>query len=163
MTNEIEIFENPNLGKVRALEVNGEPYFVGKDVAEILGYTNSSKAIADHVDIEDKLNNESLSSLGQRGGWLINESGLYSLILSSKLPKAKEFKRWITSEVLPMIRKTGGYISNSELMVTTYFGNLPIEQQTLVKGLFDNIIAQQTRFLQLTSYLGQIDLLLMHL
>lgn len=74
--------------------INDNPYFVGKDVAEILGYTNASKAIADHVDDEDKLNNETLSSLGQRGGWLINESGLYSLILSSKLPNAKKFKHW---------------------------------------------------------------------
>ena len=71
---------------------NGEPWFVGKDVTDILGYQNASKALADHVDEEDKLNNESLSSLGQRGGWLINESGLYSLILSSKLPTAKKFK-----------------------------------------------------------------------
>lgn len=107
--NDIKIFENAEFGSVRTLEVNGEPYFVGKDVAEILGYQNASKALADHVDDEDKLNNETLSSLGQRGGWLINESGLYSLILSSKLPNAKKFKRWVTSEVLPAIRKTGGY------------------------------------------------------
>ena len=151
MKNKIKIFENPDFGKVRTVEVNGEPYFVGKDVTDILGYSNSSKALADHVDEEDKLNNESLSSLGQRGGWLINESGLYSLILSSKLSKAKEFKRWVTSEVLPTIRKMGGYISNSELMVSTYFGNIPVEQQTLVKGLFDNIIAQQTKINTLTT------------
>ena len=107
--NELKIFENKNFGKVRTLTVDNEPWFVGKDVAEILGYTNPSKALADHVDEEDKLNNETLSSLGQRGGWLINESGLYSLILSSKLPNAKKFKRWVTSEVLPSIRKTGKY------------------------------------------------------
>ena len=107
--NDIKIFENAEFGSVRTLEVNGEPYFVGKDVAEILGYQNASKALADHVDDEDKLNNETLSSLGQRSGWLVNESGLYSLILSSKLPKAKEFKHWVTSEVLPSIRKTGSY------------------------------------------------------
>lgn len=105
----IQVFENKEFGKVRTTEVNGQPYFVGKDVAEILGYTNPSKAIADHVDDEDKLNNETLSSLGQRGGWLINESGLYSLILTSKLPKAKAFKRWVTSEVLPSIRRHGLY------------------------------------------------------
>lgn len=93
------------------LEVEGEPWFVGKDVADILGYQNASKALADHVDAEDKLNNESLSSLGQRGGWIINESGLYSLILSSKLPTAKKFKRWVTAEVIPSIRKNGGYVS----------------------------------------------------
>ena len=109
MSNEIKIFENEEFGSVRTMEINGEPYFVGKDVAEILGYANTSKALIDHVDDEDKLNNETLSSLGQRGGWLINESGLYSLILSSKLPTAKKFKRWVTSDVLPAIRKTGSY------------------------------------------------------
>lgn len=89
---------------------DGTAWFVGKDATTILGYTNPSKALADHVDDEDKLNNKSLSSLGQRGGWLINESGLYSLILSSQLPTAKEFKHWVTSEVLPQIRRTGRYI-----------------------------------------------------
>lgn len=112
---ELQIFKNAELGSVRTLSINGEPYFVGKDVAEILGYTNPSKALADHVDEEDKLNNESLSSLGQRGGWIINESGLYSLILSSKLPTAKKFKRWVTSEVLPAIRKHGVYAVNEVL------------------------------------------------
>lgn len=107
--NELKIFKNEEFGEVRTVEIGGEPWFVGKDVAEVLGYLNSSKALADHVDEDDKLNNESLSSLGQRGGWLINESGLYSLILSSKLPTAKAFKRWVTSEVLPAIRKHGLY------------------------------------------------------
>ena len=114
MENAIKIFENEEFGSVRTMEINGEPYFVGKDVAEILGYANTSKALIDHVDDEDKLNNETLSSLGQRGGWLINESGLYSLILSSKLPTAKKFKRWVTSDVLPAIRKTGSYSIQSK-------------------------------------------------
>lgn len=105
----IQVFENEEFGKVRTTEVNGEPFFVGKDVAEILGYANPNEAIADHVDEEDKLNSKTLLSLGQRGGWLINESGLYSLILTSKLPKAKAFKRWVTSEVLPSIRRHGLY------------------------------------------------------
>lgn len=113
--NELKIFENPAFGKIRTVETNGEPWLVGKDVAEILGYANPSKALDDHVDTEDKLNNKSLSSLGQRGGWLINESGLYSLILSSKLPKAKEFKHWVTSEVLPTIRKHGMYATEELL------------------------------------------------
>lgn len=86
---------------------DGEPWFVGKDVANILGYANPSEAIQDHVDAEDKLNSKTLLScnldLGQRGGWLINESGLYSLVLSSKLPDAKAFKRWVTSEILPYV------------------------------------------------------------
>lgn len=114
MSNEIKIFENEEFGSVRTMEINGEPYFVGKDVAEILGYANTSKALIDHVDDEDKLNNETLSSLGQRGGWLINESGLYSLILSSKLSNAKKFKRWVTAEVLLAIRKTGSYYIQSK-------------------------------------------------
>lgn len=113
--NELQIFENAEFGAVRTLMINDAPYFVGKDVAEILGYTNSSKALSDHVDDEDKLNNESLSSLGQRGGWLINESGLYSLILSSKMPNAKKFKHWVTAEVLPSIRKHGAYMTQETL------------------------------------------------
>lgn len=113
--NEMMIFENKEFGNVRAVEIDGEPYLIGKDVTRILGYTNPSKALADHVDEEDKLNNESLSSLGQRGGWLINESGLYSLILSSKMPNARKFKRWATSEVLPSIRKHGIYATEETI------------------------------------------------
>ena len=86
MENQMKIFENEMFGSVRTIEKDNNVWFVGKDVAEILGYSNTSKAIADHVDNEDKVNNVSLSSLGQRGGWLINESGLYCLVLSSKLP-----------------------------------------------------------------------------
>ena len=107
--NELQVFNNDEFGSIRTVIIENEPWFVGKDVADVLGYTNPSKALSDHVDTEDKLNNETLLSLGQRGGWLINESGLYSLILSSKLPKARKFKRWVTSEVLPAIRKTGSY------------------------------------------------------
>ena len=114
--NQIKIFKNPEFGSIRTLEINGEPYFVGKDVAALLGYADPNKSIAMHVDEDDKLNDKSASSLGQRGGWFINESGLYSLILSSKLESANRFKRWVTSEVLPSIRKSGGYISGQEQM-----------------------------------------------
>ena len=114
MNNEIRKFDFKGAALRTLTDEAGEPWFVAKDVCDVLGYTNASKAINDHVDQEDKLNNESLSSLGQRGGWLVNESGLYSLVLSSKLPTAKEFKRWVTHEVLPQIRKTGGYIPTSE-------------------------------------------------
>lgn len=96
--NDIQIFKSEDFGNIRIATANGEPWFVGKDVTDILGYTNPSKALADHVDDDDKLNNESLSSLGQRGGWLINESGLYSLILSSKMPNAKKFKHCSVSQ-----------------------------------------------------------------
>lgn len=115
--NELKIFENPAFGKVRVVEQGGEPWFVGKDVAEILGYSDLNKAVAMHVDDDDKkLNDKTSPSFGQRGTTLINESGLYSLILSSKLPDAKKFKHWVTAEVLPAIRKTGGYIAGSEKM-----------------------------------------------
>lgn len=107
--NEIMVFDHERFGRLRGIEIDGESWLVGKDVAERLGYQNPSKALADHVDDEDKLNNESLSSLGQRGGWLINESGLYSLVLSSKLPQAKAFRHWVTHDVLPALRKTGEY------------------------------------------------------
>ena len=109
----LQTFQNLEFGEIRSMTINGEPWFVGKDIAAALGYSNPSKALIDHVDEEDKLNNETLSSLGQRGGWLINESGLYSLILSSKLEGAKRFKRWVTSEILPSIRKTGAYATDS--------------------------------------------------
>ena len=113
MEKHIQVFNNTEFGEIRTMEINGEPWFVGKDIAAALGYSNPSKALIDHVDEEDKLNNETLSSLGQRGGWLINESGMYSLILSSKLEGAKRFKRWVTSEVLPSIRKTGAFATDS--------------------------------------------------
>lgn len=107
--NEIKIFENQEFGKVRALEIDGKPYFLGKDVADALGYTNPQKAIRDHVDIEDKLSERFVLSGQNREATVISESGLYSLVLSSKLESAKRFKRWVTSEVLPSIRHTGGY------------------------------------------------------
>lgn len=106
--NELEIFNNPEFGQIRATEINGEPYFVGKDVAEALGYTNPQKAIRDHVDEEDKTLNESFTVNGTMAV-LISESGVYSLVFGSQLPKAKEFKHWVTSEVLPTIRKHGAY------------------------------------------------------
>ena len=108
--NELKIFENTEFGQVRTTTINDEPYFVGKDVAGILGYTNTPKAIRDHVDDEDKLTERIVLSGQNREVIFINESGLYSLILSSKLPTARKFKRWVTSEVLPSIRKTGAYI-----------------------------------------------------
>ena len=114
--NELTIFNSAEFGTVRTLNTDGKIWFVAKDVCEVLGYTNFSKALSDHIDGDDKLNNESLSSLGQRGGWLINESGLYSLVLRSKLPSAKKFKKWVTNEVLPSIRKHGGYIAGQEEM-----------------------------------------------
>lgn len=109
--NELQIFNNVEFGEVRTVVIGNEPFFVGKDVAEILGYANPQKAIRDHVDEEDKGVNETFTPGGIQNLIVINESGLYSLILSSKLPKAKEFKRWVTSEILPTIRKHGAYMT----------------------------------------------------
>jgi prophage antirepressor len=120
----IQIFKNDNFGAIRTLEISGEPWFVGKDVAEVLGYSNPQKAVRDHIDDDDKTVNESFTVNGTQGV-LINESGLYSLILSSKLPNAKAFKRWVTSEVLPAIRKHGLYateelIANPDLAIEAF-------------------------------------------
>ena len=109
MTNQIQVFNNTEFGNIRTLEINGEPFFVGKDVATALGYERPDNAIRNHVDGEDKLTHQISASGQNRTMYIINESGLYSLIFASKLPSAKRFKRWVTSEVLPMIRKTGKY------------------------------------------------------
>ena len=108
---EIKVFKNERFGEIRTTTAeNGEVLFVGKDVAKVLGYRDTSDALKKHVDTEDKLTRQIADSGQRRNVFLINESGLYSLVLSSKLPQAKAFKRWVTSEVLPQIRKTGGYI-----------------------------------------------------
>lgn len=107
---ELQVFNNAEFGSVRSLMVNGEPYFVGKDVTDILGYSNSRKALIDHVNAEDKGVTKCDTLGGAQDMVVINESGLYSLILSSKLPAAKRFKRWVTSEVLPAIWKHGVFV-----------------------------------------------------
>ena len=114
--NDLMIFKNEEFGEIRSLEINNEPYFVGKEIATVLGYERTDNAIRQHVDEEDKLMHQISASGQNRNMTLINESGLYSLIMSSKLPNAKKFKRWVTSEVLPAIRKTGGYIAGEENM-----------------------------------------------
>lgn len=137
--NELKIFENPTFGQVRIVEREGEPWFVGKDVAQALGYSDTADALKKHVDEEDKelLKPGEMPTLKMSnfGAYIINESGLYSLVLSSKRPTAKAFKRWITSEVIPSIRKTGGYIagqaelSPEELMAKA----LMVAQKTLAE------------------------------
>ena len=133
MDNQIQIFSSKEFGSVRTMIIDGEPWFVGKDVAMILGYAKPRNAVATHVDDDDK---KEAPVQGNLGGTqlmtIINESGFYSLVLSSKLPNAKKFKRWVTSEVLPSIRKTGGYVSNDELFITTYLPN--VDENT--KNLF---------------------------
>lgn len=112
---EIQIFENDEFGTVRVKPLNGEPYFVGKDVARILGYAKPLNALSAHVDEEDTLKQGVIDAMGRlQETILINESGFYTLVLSSKMPNAKRFKRWVTTEVLPTIRKNGMYFLNGE-------------------------------------------------
>ena len=112
MSKEIQIFKNDEFGQVRTTTINGEPWFVGKDVADILGYSNPRDAIAKHVDDDDRNTVAIREGKGNPNQTIINESGLYALIIGSKLPTAKKFKRWVTSEVLPSIRKTGSYTAD---------------------------------------------------
>lgn len=135
--NNISTFNNPAFGSVRAVSVNDEPYFVGKDVAEILGYERPTDAVRKRVDPDDRGVAKMETPSGVQEMTIINESGLYSLILSSKLPKAKEFKRWVTAEVLPAIRKTGGYVNDTAQFVESYFGQLEPSQKHALTMMFD--------------------------
>lgn len=130
--NNIEIFKNEEFGEIRTTMIDSEPWFVGKDIANILGYSNTRDAINKHVDDDDKGVSKCDTLGGNQNLVIINESGLYSLILSSKMPQAKKFKRWVTSEVLPQIRQTGGYIP---------IGEYETEEEFLARAL---IIAQNT-------------------
>lgn len=107
--NKIQIFNNDEFGNIRTVNIDGEPWFVGKDVANALGYTNPQKAVRDHISVEDRGVNEMDTPSGKQNLTIINESGLYALIFGSKLESAQRFKHWVTSDVLPAIRKTGGY------------------------------------------------------
>ena len=147
------MFNHPQFGELRIVEIDGEPWFVGKDVAEALGYSNTSKAIITHVADEDKIikmlpNSQNGKTVGKT--YIINESGLYSLILSSKLPSAKEFKHWVTSEVLPSIRKTGGYVnpSQSDLFLDTYLPFADQNTRLLFKTTLDTIQQQNNTIQQ---------------
>lgn len=115
MGNKVQIFQNTEFGNVRTVEINGEPWIIGKDVALALGYRNPQEAIRTHVDEDDKGVSEILTPGGKQSVPIINESGLYSLVLSSKLPNAKKFRRWVTSEVLPSIRRHGAYMTPETL------------------------------------------------
>ena len=131
----IKIFENEEFGKVRTVIKDGEPWLVGKDVAEILGYSNTRDALSRHVDTEDKTSvviSDSGSNYKSKTT-IINESGFYSLVLSSKMPRAKEFRRWVTSEVLPTIRRTGGYVSNEDMFIENYLPFLDEPYQNLFR------------------------------
>ena len=130
--NDIKIFEHEKFGKIRVMIIENQEWFVGKDVAEILKYKDTSDALKKHVDTDDKMSRQITDPLGrQQNTYLVNESGLYSLIFGSKMKEAKKFKKWVTSEVLPMIRKTRIYITENiwqQLSVDpTKFGELLIE------------------------------------
>lgn len=146
--NEVTIFENPEFGKIRITMIGDEPYFVGKDVTEILGYSNSRKALADHVDEEDKGVTKCDTLGGTQEMTVINESGLYSLILGSKLPKAKKFKHWVTSEVLPAIRKTGSYsitdnsYSNADMALLKIVKAGTAEERALAVSEYHEIVVK---------------------
>jgi len=155
MNDKIQIFANNELnGKIRIVEIENIIYFVGKDVAEILDYSNTGKAVLAHVDEDDRIKIDTKThshfgnELGQRGGWLINESGLYSLILSSKKPNAKKFKRWITNEVLPSIRKHGAYIAPKKMKELE-------ENPNKVKELCDVLKAEYTKNKELRKELEE--------
>lgn len=147
-------FENQ---QVRTIEIENEPYFVGKDVAEILGYTNTPKAIRDHVDEEDKLTERIVLSGQNREVIIINESGLYSLILSSKLPNAKKFKRWVTSEVLPAIRKYGGYLTEQKLEEALLNPDTLINLATQLKQEREGRLIAEQRVNELTPKASYYD------
>ena len=146
--NELKIFENAEFGSIRTVEINNEPWFVGKDVAEVLGYSKPRNAIASHVDAEDRKDAPIQGDLGGKQTMIIiNESGLYSLILSSKLPNAKRFKHWVTSEVLPTIRRHGMYatdelLSNPDFAISV-FRQLKAEREEKQKLLTVNKQQQQ--------------------
>lgn len=164
---EIQIFNNAEFGSVRTVEVNEEPYFVGKDVAEILGYANPSKAIIDRVDEEDKLTSQFGNSGQNRAMTIINESGLYSLILSSKLPTAKKFKHWVTSEVLPSIRNHGAYMTPQVIEQTLTNPDFLIQLATTLKNeqeknrqLTNAIAVQEQQITELTPKASYYDVIL---
>lgn len=150
------VFNHPQFGELRTVEIDGEPWFVGKDVAVALGYSDTTQTIRKNISDEDKMTRPGdapsiIDSFGrtQHPVW-INESGLYSLILSSKLPSAKEFKHWVTSEVLPSIRKTGGYVnpSQSDLFLDTYLPFADQNTRLLFKTTLDTIQQQNNTIQQ---------------
>lgn len=148
MNNEIQLFHNDEFGDVRTVIINGEPWFVGKDIAVILDYSNTRKALLDHVDAEDKTDGVTIrDSIGRmQNPVFINESGVYSLILSSKMPSAKQFKRWVTSEILPSIRKTGGYrVDDASYLIDKFFPMISEPQRLFLHSALTEIETLNTQ------------------
>ena len=139
--NEIQIFNHADFGQIRTVNIDGEPWFVGKDVAQVLGYKNPQEAVRTHIDADDKGVSEILTPGGRQNLPIINESGLYSLILSSKLPSAKKFKHWVTSEVLPSIRRTGMFVGGSkELQAIFMLDSRTVQHEQRIAALEDSIV-----------------------
>lgn len=159
MENQLQAF-NFNGSDVRTLVINGNPYFVGKDVATILGYKNTKDALLKHVDDEDKLGSQIATSGQNREMKVINESGLYSLILSSKLPSAKKFKRWVTSEVLPAIRKHGAFMTNEKIEEVLLNPDTIIKLATELKTERERRSIAEQRVNELTPKASYYDLVL---
>jgi len=160
---ELQIFKNAEFGSIRTLQINGEPYFVGKDVAEILGYSNSRKALADHVDEEDKGVTKCDTLGGTQEMTVINESGLYSLILGSKLPTARRFKRWVTSEVLPTIRRHGVYavdevLANPDMLIEALL-QLKAERE-INQALKETVAVQNQQIVEMKPKASYYDVVL---
>lgn len=157
--NEVQLFENEEFGKIRTLVLNGEPWFVGKDVSTALGYSNARDAISKHVDEEDKQVIQksqiaTLDNVPNRGFIFINESGLYALIFGSKLESAKRFKRWVTSEVLPAIRKTGSYSLTPQNHMELMFQDMKMEWKLVyaqINNLSDVVEKQNKQFTQVVD------------
>ena len=160
---ELQVFNNVEFGSVRSLMVNGEPFFVGKDVAEILGYKDTADALKRHVDDEDKLTRCFTDSGQGREMYIINESGLYSLILSSKLPSAKRFKRWVTSEVLPAIRKHGVFamddiVNNTDALIEALQAFKAERQQRM--ALEEENVVQRQQLVEMKPKASYYDVVL---
>lgn len=160
---ELQIFKNAEFGAIRTLTINGEPYFVGRDVAEILGYSNSRKALADHVDEEDKGVTKCDTLGGTQEMTVINESGLYSLILGSKLPTARKFKRWVTSEVLPTIRRHGVYavdevLANPDMLIEALL-QLKAERE-INQALKETVAVQNQQIVEMKPKASYYDVVL---
>lgn len=145
--NDIRIFENEEFGQVRTICIDGEPWFVGKDVADILEYRNGSRDINRHVFDEDKRKAKIFDGNQRKETILINETGFYCLVLSSHMQKAREFKHWVTSEVLPTIRRTGGYVSNEDMFAETYlpFADEPVKELFKLQCRYINQLNERIR------------------
>ena len=158
--NKLTVFENAEFGSIRTVNIDNEPYFVGKDVAQVLGYNDTFGALKKHVDTEDKQNCQNSSFESPRGMTVINESGLYSLILSSKLPSAKKFKHWVTSEVLPAVRQTGAYMTAETIEKVLYNPDTIISIAQQLKALKLEVSQKNQLIGELKPKANYVDIIL---